>query len=191
MCEANVIKGGCLIGPFVATAIASAKEKSTWYLYYTFPAGISVLNLAFICWAFRDSLLIRRKTPPPAELSDAEGSNNTEQMTTPDGEVEVSRNKDAVGLIAATLQRRSVWLLSLFYFFYIGSQITSNGWVVEYLVEVRGGDLSSMGYVPAGFNGGCLLGRLLLAEPTYRLGERRMTFIYCCLALALQLIFWL
>jgi hypothetical protein len=36
-----------------------------------------------------------------------------------------------------------------------------------------------------------MLGRLLLAEPTYRLGERRMVFIYSCLAVGLQLIFWL
>jgi hypothetical protein len=32
---------------------------------------------------------------------------------------------------------------------------------------------------------------LLLAEPTYRLSERRMVFIYCILAFALQLVFWL
>lgn len=186
----------------MATAIASAGEKSSWYLFYTFPVGICVVNLAFVCFAFRDSLVVRRETPAErsnaeredAERSDAEGSNregdNDEQMgNSTDGGA--SRGKNAVGLIVSTLERPSVWLLSGFYFFYIGSQITSNGWVVEYLVQVRGGDLSSMGYVPAGFNGGCLLGRLLLAEPTHRLGERRMVFLYCCLALGLQLIFWL
>jgi hypothetical protein len=36
-----------------------------------------------------------------------------------------------------------------------------------------------------------MLGRLLLAEPTYRLGERRMVMVYCCLSIALQLVFWL
>lgn len=36
-----------------------------------------------------------------------------------------------------------------------------------------------------------MLGRLLLAEPTYRLGERRMVFIYCVISVALQLVFWL
>lgn len=168
------------MGPFVATAIASVGQRSTWYLFYTFPVGISLVNLTFICWAFRDTLLIKRRAIPDG--SDAEQINTDR---------EASRNKDAVALIKSTLKRPSVWLLSLFYFFYIGSQITSNGWVVEYLVEVRGGDLSNMGYVPAGFNGGCLLGRLLLAEPTHRLGERRMVFFYSCLAVALQIVFWL
>jgi fucose permease len=48
-----------------------------------------------------------------------------------------------------------------------------------------------MGYVPAGFYGGGFLGRLLLAEPTHRFGERRMIFIYIVLCLALELVFWL
>lgn len=169
------------MGPFVATAIASAGERSTWYLFYTFPVGICLMNLGFVCYAFRDTLIIKRKSAQAEETSVA----NTESLA------EVSRNKDALALIKVTLKTPSVWLLSLFYFFYIGSQITSNGWVVEYLVEVRGGDLSQMGYVPAGFNGGCLLGRLLLAEPTYRLGEKKMVFFYCCLAIALQVVFWL
>lgn len=65
------------------------------------------------------------------------------------------------------------------------------GWVVEYLVEARDGDLSDMGYVPAGFNGGSFLGRLLLAEPTHRWGERRMVLIYSLIGIALQLLFWL
>lgn len=140
-----------------------------------------MINLSLICFSFRDTLLIKRKAAP------VENTTVEQQGTS----AEMSRNKDALALIKSTLKTPSVWLLSMFYFFYIGSQITSNGWVVEYLVEVRGGDLSQMGYVPAGFNGGCLLGRLLLAEPTYRLGEKRMVFFYCCLAIALQVVFWL
>lgn len=63
--------------------------------------------------------------------------------------------------------------------------------MVEYLVDVRGGNVKQMGYVPAGFSGGALLGRLILAEPTYRLGERRMIFLYALLCLVLQIVFWL
>lgn len=63
--------------------------------------------------------------------------------------------------------------------------------MTEYLVNVRNGDVKDMGYVPAGFYGGGFLGRLLLAEPTHRLGERRMIFIYAVLCVGLQLVFWL
>ncbi|KAI6778679.1 Bypass of stop codon protein-like protein [Emericellopsis cladophorae] len=171
--------GGCLVGPFVATAVASAGEQRTWNLFYVFPVGICLANLGFIAWAFRDSLTLKHRKPLPVS-ADNEGE-----------ESQTTRGKGATALIRAALGRPAVWPLSLFFFFYIGSQITSNGWVVEYLVEVRGGDLSRMGYVPAGFNGGCLLGRLLLAEPTHRLGERRMVFIYCVLAVGLQILFWM
>jgi fucose permease len=175
---------GCLVGPFAATAIASAGDVSRWYLFYTVPVGICVLNIALVSWAFWDSLSLKRKNA-------ATDTDRDMQPVAEEEEQNVSRNSSAIQLIKATLGRKSVWLLSMFYFFYIGSQITMSGWVVEYLVEVRKGELSKMGYVPAGFNGGCLLGRLLLAEPTYRLGERKMVTIYCVIALALQIVFWL
>lgn len=63
--------------------------------------------------------------------------------------------------------------------------------MVEYLVNVRHGNLDAMGYVPTGFYGGAFLGRLLLAEPTFRLGERRMIFLYAVICVGLQLVFWL
>lgn len=48
-----------------------------------------------------------------------------------------------------------------------------------------------MGYVPSGFYGGVVLGRLLLAEPTHRFGEFRMLLLYTTLCFAMQLVFWL
>ncbi|EGR47476.1 uncharacterized protein TRIREDRAFT_79202 [Trichoderma reesei QM6a] len=160
---------GCLVGPFVSTAVASAGEVSRWYLFYTFPLGLGVMNLVLTCVAFRDTLGLQRKSSAS----------------------EISRNKEATQLIKKTASTPSVWLLSLFFFFYLGSVLTAGGWVVEYLVNVRHGNLSQMGYVPAGFNGGGLLGRLLLAEPTHRFGERRMVFLYVVASIGLQLIFWL
>ena len=171
---------GCLTGPFVATAVASAGETSQWWLFYLFPLCLGVINLAWVLTAFRDTLTIKRKPTAPAE-----GEAGAE------GQVKASRNEGAIRLIKEALGTRSVWLISLFFFFFIGAALTANGWVVEYLVVVRGGNLAQMGYVPAGFNGGAMLGRLLLAEPTYRLGERRMTCLWIALCIAFQLVFWL
>lgn len=61
---------------------------------------------------------------------------------------------------------------------------------MEFLVQVRKGELAKMGYVPTGLNGGTFLGRLVLAEPTARYGERRMILIYLVFMLASQLVFW-
>jgi fucose permease len=110
---------------------------------------------------------------------------------TAESEESESKGKTAWKEIKATLSLPGVWLLSLFFFFFLGAAITAGGWIVEYLVKVRNGDLKDMGYVPAGLAGGGFLGRLLLAEPTHRLGERRMVFIYAVLCVGLQLVFWL
>ncbi|SPO03031.1 related to tetracycline resistance proteins [Cephalotrichum gorgonifer] len=173
---------GCLTGPFVATAVAARGETARWYLFYLFPLALGVVNLAWVLVAFRDSLSIRRKSS-----SSPSSSASSSSAGGPEG----SRNKGALKLIRQTLGSREIWLISLFFFFFLGAVLTASGWVVEYLVVVRSGDLSKMGYVPVGFNGGAFLGRLLLAEPTYRLGERRMVCIYSILCVGLQLVFWL
>lgn len=63
--------------------------------------------------------------------------------------------------------------------------------MVEYLVVVRNANNGNIGYTLTGLYGGGFLGRLALAEPTYRLGERRMVFIYAMICVGLQLVFWL
>jgi fucose permease len=62
---------------------------------------------------------------------------------------------------------------------------------VEFLVRVRHGELSKVGYVPAGSYGGVFMGRLILAEPTHRFGERSMLLLFTVLCFAMQLVFWL
>ena len=90
----------------------------------------------------------------------------------------------------ATVKQKPIWLLSTFYFVYLGAAITAGGWVVEFLHVVRKGDLSRVGYISSAFYGGTALGRLALAEPTFRFGEKRMLLLYGVLSLALEIVFW-
>ncbi|KAH1906776.1 hypothetical protein KXV57_005214 [Aspergillus fumigatus] len=160
---------GCLVGPFVSTAVASAGMHSRWNLFYAAPLGLGVINLVLVIGAFHDSLRLTQQFGQSPPESRQKGLQEMKQ----------------------TLCTPSVWLLSLYFFFFLGAAITAGGWIVEYLVDVRDRDLKDMGYVPAGFYGGGFLGRLLLAEPTYRWGERRMIFLYVVLCVGLQLMFWL
>ncbi|KAK4182638.1 major facilitator superfamily domain-containing protein [Podospora australis] len=168
---------GCLVAPFAASPIASSSsggDQERLYLFYTVPLVLGVVNLALVLLAFRDTI---RFVPTPE--SSHETSSSGPRVKTP------------WELAKEALCTKSVWLLSLFFFFYLGATVTAGGWVVEYLVDVRHGELAKMGYVPAGFSGGCLLGRLILPEPTHRFGERPMVFLYCVLCLGFQLLFWL
>ncbi|KAM0186309.1 hypothetical protein ACHAPI_011795 [Fusarium lateritium] len=169
---------GCLVGPFVATGVASAGSTSRWYLFYTFPLGIGIINVALVVYAFWDSLGLKRKQQPTERTLEAD-------------QLPASRNEDAFALMKETLKNKNVWLISLFFFFFLGATLTASGWVVEYLVDVRNGDINQMGFVPAGFSGGSLLGRLFLAEPTHRFGVRRMIFGFTIISIGLQLLFWL
>ncbi|KAK1147169.1 hypothetical protein N8T08_001908 [Aspergillus melleus] len=151
---------GCLVAPFVSTAVASSSSSvslsvgptAKWSLFYLAPLGLGILNLGLVVFAFRDSLGLKRRARSTGAV-DAAAS---------------TRESSAVKEMWSTLSLPSVWVLSLYFFFFLGAVITAGGWIVEYLVHVRDGDLNQMGYVPAGFYGGAFLGRLLLAEPTYR-----------------------
>ncbi|KAK6349531.1 hypothetical protein TWF696_005816 [Orbilia brochopaga] len=162
---------GLLVSPFVATAVAVALPDQ-WAIFYAFLIGLGVVNIVAVAYAFRDSVGVQKRE----EATDAN----------PAG----SRGRSAVVEIKETLRIPALWFLSLYFFLFLGAGITGGGWSVEFLVRIRGGDLSKMGYVAAGQNGGLFLGRLLLAEPTKRFGERRTVLACCILALAFQLVFW-
>ena len=183
---------GGIVSPFVATPVSSLLQER-WSLFYTFLVGLGAINLGAVVLAFWDSVRLIPEQRP-------ESGNET-----------FSRRRDAMRGVTETLKLRVVWILSLFFFFSLGVGITAGGeflqlcrltcftklsnmfpgWVVQYLVEVRKGKLSEVGYTPAGLYGGIFLGRLLLVEPSHRFGPRRMILFYSVMILALQLVFWL
>ncbi|KAJ5391553.1 hypothetical protein N7509_007043 [Penicillium cosmopolitanum] len=164
---------GCLVGPFVATGVASANAQSRWNLFYIFPLGLGVVNFALVGLSFYDRVAVLSRKKKVVQ-----------------GGARVNGQSSCQGNQGDTIYAWSLAVESILLFF-LGAAITAGGWMVEYLVNVRNGDVKNMGYVPAGFYGGAFLGRLVLAEPTHRLGERRMIFIYAVLCVGLQLVFWL
>ncbi|KAL6812318.1 major facilitator superfamily domain-containing protein [Trichoderma camerunense] len=165
---------GGLVGPLISTAIATAEEdrEGGWRTVYYVTLGTSALNLIAVALAFRDTLFLMKSQSAEAQR-------------------EERRNKEALEEVGQLLKLKNVWLMSAFYFFQSGAWSTSGGWVVEYLTQHRHGKLSQVGYVPTGFWAGVVLGRTLLAEPTFRFGEQRMILLYSCATLVLQLLFWL
>lgn len=62
-------------------------------------------------------------------------------------------------------------LLAFFILVYVGVEVTIGGWIVTFIIDVRGGGASS-GYISAGFFGGLCLSLLFLFgnEPEYIFG---------------------
>ncbi|KAI0168226.1 major facilitator superfamily domain-containing protein [Pestalotiopsis sp. NC0098] len=170
---------GTFIGPLTATGVANRAPGiysgiNGWRLVYFGLVGIGALNLAGVMTAFGDTFWSRHRA-----------------TTTTEEQPRTGKTKVAMKEMGQLLRLKVVWLLSLFYFFELGAWMTASGWVVEFLTTSRGGDLAQMGYVPAGYSAGTFLGRILLAEPTFRFGEQRMLLIYSVVCAALQLVFWL
>ncbi len=113
-------------GPFIATPIASNKK---WYYTYAVEAGLGVLNLAFVCVGFGRDMLEARKQRR-TEARDAETQDAAARGTEATSvalEDTRSRNKEAFQQIQQTLKLRAVWLISLFFFFFLGAAITASG----------------------------------------------------------------
>jgi len=51
------------------------------------------------------------------------------------------------------------------------------GWIVTYIINVRGGGPSS-GYISSGFFGGLTVGRVALLWVNRVIGEKRVVFLY-------------
>ncbi|KAK7749420.1 hypothetical protein SLS62_008164 [Diatrype stigma] len=194
---------GCFVGPLIATAIANSPSLTGaetgmegWRRVYLVLVAIGFANQVGVAAAFKDTLwsssrLKKTAAVPRAGAAREGGSNGNGSSSGNRNSDRKHRNRTALHEMAGVLTQRALWLLSLFYFFVIGAWMTAGGWVVEFLTTVRGGDLASVGYVPTGYYGGLLAGRLLLAEPTYRFGERRMLLVYSIICVCLQLVFWL
>ncbi|KAH7033276.1 major facilitator superfamily domain-containing protein [Microdochium trichocladiopsis] len=181
--------GGCLVGPLIATAIANAPNSMAipgWRRVYLVMIGFSFVNVVGVFVAFHDTLWTRLNGP-----SNNEGSPEQQFDGAPEPGLRPHRNRAAFQELGSIMKSRCLWTISMFYFFYLGAAFTASGWVVEFLTTVRGGDLANMGYIPTGFYAGTFAGRILLSEPTFRWGERRMILIYSILCVGLQLVFWL
>lgn len=153
---------GTIISPVVANMIAS--RTPVWHQFYLVMLCLGLINLSLLIWTFREGLFKPNKR-------NASGTAGSE--------------------LKATLSNKAVWILSGFFFLYVGAEVTVGGWMVQFIVSVRNGDPKEVGYIASGFWSGFTLGRVVLADITHYFGERRMVFVYLALAITMQLLFWL
>ncbi|KAJ7165532.1 major facilitator superfamily domain-containing protein [Mycena crocata] len=179
---------GALVAPLVSTQFAQLQH---WSFHYLVSLGVTGLNTAFLAVVFR----ARTQDECLARIGQVGGETGTSER---------SHFRQIISI-------KAVHLLALFLFVYVGVEVTIGGWIVSYMITVRGGGPSS-GYISAGFFGGWLsvwspihlttlnlyvsrvagltLGRLILLPVNKKIGERRVVYIYGVLAIALEFIIW-
>lgn len=163
---------GGTTGPLIATALVTA-AKTVWSRYYLITLGTGVITVALSLWSFWNY---------DRELQSAARGH---QGKKPD-----SRVSALLGSMIASLRTRVVLLGAIFIFAYQGAEVSISGWVISFLIEARGGDPASVGYVSAGFWGGITVGRFLLSGPAQRIGEKIFAYGLIVGAIAFQVLVW-
>ena len=86
---------------------------------------------------------------------------------------------------------RVTWLCALFLLGYVGVEVALGGWIVKFMLQVRGAKPFASGMTATGFWMGLTVGRIVLGFITPKLGEKLAIAIYLPLTMALELVFWL
>ncbi|KAJ7252372.1 MFS general substrate transporter [Mycena haematopus] len=160
---------GALVAPFVSTQFAQIPH---WSFHYLISLGMAISNIIFLAVVFKAKTHDKCLT----KIGQNTGTGET-------GDNEQSHFRQIITI-------KAVHLLALFLIVYVGVEVTIGGWIVSFMITVRGGGPSA-GYISAGFFGGLTLGRIVLLPLNKKIGERRVVYIYGLLALALELVIWL
>ncbi|KAK1972362.1 major facilitator superfamily transporter [Colletotrichum sublineola] len=163
---------GGTVGPLIVTALVTA-ARTRWSMYYVIPLALAIFNGAFSAWSFRDH---------NADL--VAGT-----LTAQESAAAVDSGTQLLSMFSA-LKVRIVLLGALFIFAYQGAEVSISGWVISFLITVRGGDPDSVGYVTAGFWAGITVGRLCLSHPAHRVGEKLFVGLATVGAAVFQLLVW-
>lgn len=168
---------GGTVGPLMATAIASHGIR--WSFFYFITLGVTINNIILSVWSFRsyeqENSAQLLNTPEQTSSRQANNSQETKQGS----------------LLKEAIRNKVTLLGALFIFAYQGAEVSISGWVVSFLVAYRHGDLSSVGYVSAGFWAGITLGRFLLSHPASKLGKKLSVVLFVVGSIAFQIVTWL
>ncbi|KAF9077560.1 major facilitator superfamily domain-containing protein [Rhodocollybia butyracea] len=162
-----VYGAGALCAPLVATQFAQMKH---WSYHYLVSLAIATINTIVLLAVFR----FKNQDDCLAQIGVEPGEKGTSEKSH----------------FRQILSLKTVHLLAVFILVYVGVEVTVGGWVVTYILTVRGGGANS-GYISAGFFGGLMLGRVVLLWVNQKIGERRVLYLYAGLAIGLEVIIWL
>lgn len=161
-----VYGAGALSSPLVATQFSHLPK---WNFHFLTSLGIAISNSVALIIVFR----LKPQRECLSEIGIVDVDNSTSERS---HFRQIFANKD-------------VHLLAAFILLYVGAEVTVGGWIVTYIIDVRGGGPSS-GYISTSFFGGLMVGRVALLWFNEKIGERLALFIYAVLAIGFELIVW-
>ncbi|KAI1323854.1 tRNA wybutosine-synthesizing protein [Xylariaceae sp. FL0255] len=155
---------GATIGPLIATAFVT-KGMFPWYYFYYVMLGMAVVELI---------LMLKTFWPQTGAVYRAANKQDDGRTTT------------------RTVMRQQIpWIVAFFLLGYVGAEVSLGGWIVTFMLNVRGAAPFEAGLTVTFFWLGLTIGRVTLGLVTGRIGEKLAISIYLSLCIALQLLYWL
>ncbi|KAF7325438.1 MFS domain-containing protein [Mycena kentingensis (nom. inval.)] len=174
---------GALLAPIASTRLSQLAGKR-WAISYAIVVGMALLDTVNLCLIFR-----RRSQDECLKLSGQQRRNEEEKVEDPDLAASESPARSLVRDLRSMLALPAVHLLAGTLFICVGTEVVVGGWLVSFLIQVRGGSLKS-GYVASGYWAGLMLGRLVLLPVNKWIGEVRAIYVYTAGCIGLELIIW-
>jgi len=194
---------GATLSPIVASSWFTHHHWK-WYQYYYILAGMAAFDMAFSLSAFRtqNGVVYRMKTVSTAQTESPTNAPQIVAGAMPAQLLLKTRlsSRLSVAVISyrnsktlACFKNKVVSLCSCYLLAYVGSEVALGGWLVTFMVKVRGGSPLVAGLTSSGLWGGITIGRFALGFVTGRFfrTEKAAVMVYLTLAIAMHLLFWL
>ncbi|KAF9451790.1 MFS general substrate transporter [Macrolepiota fuliginosa MF-IS2] len=196
---------GSVASPFVCQSIIATGVP--WFHFYYGSLVLSALNIMFLAFTFKPSLAEFTKDRQGA-LSEARmklGGGDAATDSEKTSPIVMSPNSSAVRLqleeaesnkkntLKMALRMPYQWAFSAFALLYCGSETTTQGFMVTYLLGSKHANPKTVGYVTSGFWGGISLGRFAFGYCNEYLSfTQRKHVVHLCifLGLVLQILVW-
>lgn len=203
---------GGIIAPTIITSLGN--RGYSWNIGFAIFIALAALSMvlgAIGFWPEHRDLYRQRVLVSTDENADEEEDQTIETTTTTtnynnEKAVAASGNNEKSDTASnygdQTLQMRQnsamvfksvlVWLVAITLLVYTGAEIVVGDWITTFMIEVRHGDPTKMGYVSTGYWSGLTLGRAVLGFLIGKLGrEQVFASGYMAASIGIVLVLWL
>ncbi|RPD81762.1 MFS general substrate transporter [Lentinus tigrinus ALCF2SS1-7] len=162
---------GAFCAPLVCQSIIATGIR--WANFYFGSLVLSAINTSLLVFAFcptrtellRDAdfawALLRSASPTPDAATVA--TKETAQASPTQSIAPILQKKISVGprTYSAAVRKPKLWASAIFSMIYTGSESSTQGFIVIYLLSLRSANPNTVGYVTSGFWGGMAISRFL------------------------------
>lgn len=192
---------GATVSPLLASILIS-KKGWRWYQFYYILIGMAALDMlfSFPMFATQSGKVYKEQTWVQLQDMPSHGPGGTthphaEESTQEPIRRHASRTFHALkgSRTLDCLKSKEVLLCSGFLLAYVGSEVALGGWLVTFMMKVRGGSAVASGITSSGLWAGITLGRIVLGFVTGRFfkSEKWAVSAYLIMAMIIELLFWL